>query len=177
MSLKNLQPINKDSTVNVFIEIPMGSHIKYEFNEELGVMEVDRFSMTTMGYPCNYGAILNTLGGDGDPLDVIMITRYPIMPGCLIKARVIGALLMVDESGEDEKILCLPTEKADRLYYGIDSYRNLPAIELDKIKHFFERYKDLDEGKWVKVEKWQDEKEAMKIIQDSIARFKNSNKG
>lgn len=174
MPFRNLPPINEDKTVNAFIEIPMGSHVKYEYSEDFKCIEVDRFSMTTMGYPCNYGSIHNTLGGDGDPLDVLVITRFPLVPNCIIKCRVIGVLLMTDESGQDEKIICLPTVKADKFYEKIHSYKDLPEIEIDKIKHFFERYKDLDHGKWVKIDQWQDEKEAFKIIEEGIQKFNSS---
>ena len=174
MPFKNLPAINDDKTINAFIEIPMHSHVKYEYNEEFNIIEVDRFSMTTMGYPCNYGSIHNTLGGDGDPLDVLVLTRFPLIPNCIIKARVIGVLLMTDESGIDEKILCVPTIKADKSYSNVNSYKDLHEIELDKIKHFFERYKDLDHGKWVKIEGWKDEKEAMKLIEASIQKYNSS---
>ena len=176
MPFKNLPPINNDKTINAFIEIPMYSNVKYEYNEDFKIIEVDRFSMTTMGYPCNYGSIHNTLGGDGDPLDVLVLTRFPLIPNCIIKARVIGVLLMTDESGTDEKILCVPMVKADKFYEKIHSYKDLPEIELDKIKHFFERYKDLDHGKWVKIDKWQDENEAMKVIEKSIEKFNSCGK-
>ena len=171
MSLQKLSPLNKDGTANVFIEIPFGSNVKYEYNSDLGMIEVDRFSMTSMSYPCNYGSIFNTLGGDGDPIDALVITRFPLIPNCIIKVRMIGVLFMTDESGTDEKILCIPTIKADKYYSNINTYTDLPQIELDKIKHFFERYKDLDEGKWVKVDRWGDENEAMKVISDGIKNF------
>lgn len=155
--------------VNVLIEVPMGSDpVKYEFDKELGTIAVDRFVQTAMFYPCNYGFIPSTLSKDGDPVDVLVVCNYPIIPGAIIKVRPIGVLIMEDESGMDEKILAVPTTKLDPYYSNINSYKDLPEIFIAKIKHFFESYKALEKGKWVRVDGWQDEKEAMKIIQEGI---------
>ena len=168
MKYNKIQPINKDNTVNILIEIPAGGNVKYEFNEETGFMEVDRFGVTTMHYPCNYGLIPNTLGGDGDALDALIITRTPLHPGVIIKGKVIGVLKMEDDGGQDEKIICVPTEKCDKLYSKTNSCDDLPDIEIEKIVHFFERYKDLEKGKWVKILGWGNCEEANKIVNESV---------
>jgi inorganic pyrophosphatase len=173
MLYKNISPKNKDDSVNIIIEIPADSTVKYEFDETIGAIVVDRFSMTTMSYPCNYGLIPNTLGGDEDPIDVLIVTRVPLAPGVVIKGRVIGVLKMTDEAGEDSKIICVPVTKADKLYENVNSFEDLPEIDRKKIKHFFERYKDLEEGKWVKVEGWGNSSEAMELVDESISRFEN----
>lgn len=174
MGYENIKAKNEDGTVNVIIEIPAGGMIKYEFDEESQTIQVDRFSMTTMAYPCNYGLIPNTLGGDEDPIDVLIITRFPLSPGVVIKGRVIGVLNMSDEGGEDAKIICLPTTKADKFYDNIKTLDDLPEIEKDKIKHFFEHYKDLETGKWVKIDSWGSVQEASKIIDESISSFETN---
>jgi inorganic pyrophosphatase len=169
MGYSNIEPKNKDGTVNVIIEIPADGMVKYELDWENEIVYVDRFSMTTMMYPCNYGSIPNTLGGDGDPIDVLMITRFPLVPGVVIKGRVIGVLKMSDEGGEDAKIICVPTSKADKLYDNIKNLNDLPEIEKNKIKHFFEHYKDLEPEKWVKIDSWGSGEDALKIIDDAIS--------
>lgn len=156
--------------VNVVIEISMGSDpVKYEVDKESGAVMVDRFMQTAMFYPCNYGFIPNTLSKDGDPVDVLVIANYPIIPGAVISCRPIGVLMMEDESGQDEKILALPTKKIDASLSHIEKLEDLPELTLAKIKHFFESYKALEKGKWVKVEGWHDETSAKKIIQEGIA--------
>jgi len=163
--MNNISSGNLPDEINVIIEIPMNSEgVKYEFNKKAGVIEVDRFMNVAMRYPCNYGYIPGTLGADGDPLDVLLIAQAPLLPGCLIKARVIGALEMEDESGMDEKIIALPTIKLDPLYANIQDISDLPEIQKKKIKHFFEHYKDLEEGKWVKVTGWLDANQAKDLI-------------
>lgn len=163
--MNNISSGNLPDEINVIIEIPMNSEgIKYEFNKKAGVIEVDRFMNVAMRYPCNYGYIPGTLGADGDPLDVLLIAQAPLLPGCLIKARVIGALEMEDESGMDEKIIALPTVKLDPLYANIQDINDLPEIQKKKIKHFFEHYKDLEEGKWVKVTGWLNSDQAKDLI-------------
>lgn len=163
--MNNISSGNLPDEINVIIEIPMNSEgVKYEFNKKYGVIEVDRFMNVAMRYPCNYGYIPGTLGADGDPLDVLLIAQAPLLSGCLIKARVIGALEMEDESGMDEKIIALPTVKLDPLYSDIRDINDLPEVQKKKIKHFFEHYKDLEEGKWVKVTGWLNSHQAKDLI-------------
>ncbi len=161
---------NAPDEINVIIEVPMGSDpVKYEFDKESGAIMVDRFVQTSMFYPCNYGFIPCTLSKDGDPVDVLVIANYPIIPGAVIKARPIGVLMMEDESGMDEKILAVPTTKLDPYFTNIKSYKDLPEILVNRIKHFFENYKALEKGKWVKVEGWEDELAAKIIINEGLA--------
>lgn len=160
---------NAPEEINVVIEVPMGSDpVKYELDKESGAIMVDRFVQTAMFYPCNYGFIPCTLSKDGDPVDVLVISNYPVVPGAVIKARPIGVLMMEDESGQDEKILAVPTTKLDPYFANIKSYKDLPEIFVSRIKHFFESYKALEKGKWVKVEGWQDVSKAKAIIQEGI---------
>ncbi len=160
---------NAPQEVNVVIEVPMGSDpVKYEFDKESGAIMVDRFVQTAMFYPCNYGFVPCTLSKDGDPVDVLVIANYPILPGAVIKVRPIGVLMMEDESGQDEKVLAVPTTKLDPYFSNIKSYKDLPEVLINRIKHFFENYKALEKGKWVKVGGWQDEDVAKKIIQEGI---------
>lgn len=171
MSLNNV-PTGKNppEEVNVVIEIPQGGEpIKYELDKDTGALFVDRVLSTSMRYPCNYGYIPNTLCGDGDPADVLVILGSPLVPGCVVKCRPIGVLKMSDESGEDAKLLAVPVSKTTKVYENITSYKDLPEIQLKQISHFFERYKDLEEGKWVKVEGWGDADEAKQEIIDAIA--------
>lgn len=160
---------NAPDEVNVIIEVPMGSDpVKYEFDKEAGAIVVDRFVQTAMFYPCNYGFIPCTLSKDGDPVDVLVIANYPIIPGAVIKARPIGVLMMEDESGQDEKILAVPTTKLDPYFADVKSYKDLPEVFINRIKHFFESYKALEKGKWVKVGGWQDEAKAKEIIKEGL---------
>ncbi|MEK6733926.1 MAG: inorganic diphosphatase [Pseudomonadota bacterium] len=159
--------------INVIIEVPMGSDpVKYEMDKDSGAIMVDRFVQTAMFYPCNYGFVPNTLSKDGDPVDVLVIANYPIIPGAVIKSRPIGVLVMEDESGQDEKILAVPTTKLDPYFSNISSYKDLPEIFINKITHFFENYKALEKGKWVKVSGWEDEKSAKNIITEGINSYK-----
>lgn len=173
MNLTKINP-GKDapSDINVVIEIPAQSTIKYEFDKEIGGIVVDRFLQTPMNYPLNYGFIPNTLAEDGDPIDVLVISRAPVIPGCLIRCRPIGVLNTKDEAGSDPKIICVPHSKIDRTYEDIQSYSQTPKILQEQIVHFFEHYKDLEKGKWVKVEDWEDKDAAEKYIMESIKRFK-----
>jgi inorganic pyrophosphatase len=160
--------------VNVIIEVPMGSEpIKYEMDKESGAMFVDRFLHTAMHYPCNYGFIPHTLSGDGDPADVLVVGRRPIMPGAVIPSRPIGVLLMEDEGGQDEKILAVPCARLHPFYNDVNSYKDLPQILTDQIAHFFAHYKDLEQNKWVKVLGWKDADVAAKMIEEAVARGKN----
>jgi inorganic pyrophosphatase len=155
--------------VNVVIEIPIGGEpVKYEVDKESGALYVDRFLHTAMYYPCNYGFIPHTLADDGDPVDVLVAGRQPVLPGAIVRARPVGALILEDEAGMDEKLLTVPVDDLHPYYSGISSYRNLPKILLDQISHFFEHYKDLEPTKWVKVHRWAEPDEAGRIIEKSI---------
>lgn len=155
--------------VSVIIEIGANAEpIKYEFNKELGLLQVDRFLSTSMTYPCNYGFVPNTCAGDGDPVDVLVLTQFPLVPGVLISVRPIGALLTKDEKGEDEKILAVPVSSVDSYYDDVKDYSDLPKNLLDKITHFFSHYKDLEKGKTVTVGKWVGMKEAKSIIENAV---------
>jgi len=158
--------------VNVIIEIPRENSVKYEFDKESGALFVDRFVQVAMGYPCHYGFIPHTLSGDGDPCDVLVVVDMPLVPGCVIKVRPIGVLLMEDESGFDEKILAVPIEKEHPYYAKIKSYKDLPEIVVKKISHFFENYKGLEGEKWVKVNGWEDAAKAKELIMEGIERAK-----
>ena len=164
---------NIPEEINVVIEItPETSPVKYEFDKESGFLVVDRVVQTPMYYPCNYGFIPNTLADDGDPTDVLVINSCPLIPGCMIKARPIAVLVMEDEAGMDEKILAVPTSKVNRLYDKINKLEDLPQSFIDQIKHFFERYKDLEKAKWVKVKGWESKEKAFEIIMSSVKNYK-----
>ena len=159
--------------VNVVIEIPQGGlPVKYEMDKASGALFVDRFLHTAMYYPGNYGFIPHTLSDDGDPCDVIVLNPTPVVPGCVIRSRPIGVLKMVDEAGGDEKIIAVPSSKLTQRYDKVHNYSDLPDITLQQIQHFFEHYKDLEKGKWVKVLRWGDADEARKLILEGIERAK-----
>jgi inorganic pyrophosphatase len=156
---------------NVIIEIPMDSMgVKYEMDKDSGAIFVDRFMKVAMYYPCNYGFIPHTLGGDGDPIDILLIAPYPIIAGAVVAARAVGVLIMEDESGQDEKIIAVPTVKIHPEFAHIQDINDVSASLKDKLKHFFERYKDLDQNKWVKVKGWEDKEAAKSIIQEAFVR-------
>jgi inorganic pyrophosphatase len=164
---------NPPDDVNVIIEVPIGGEpIKYEMDKASGALVVDRFLYTSMRYPGNYGFIPHTLSDDGDPCDVIVANTRAIVPGAVMSVRPVGVLLMEDESGGDEKILAVPSAKLTKRYENVVNYTQLPQITLDQIKHFFEHYKDLEPGKWVKVVRWGDADEARKLILEGIERAK-----
>lgn len=164
---------NPPEDVNVIIEVPMGSEpIKYELDKDSGAVFVDRFLHTAMTYPCNYGFIPHTLSQDGDPVDVLVVGRRPLMPGCVVGARPIGVLLMEDDKGPDEKILAVPAHRLHPFFDEVEEYTDLPEILRDQIKHFFEHYKDLEKGKWVKVQGWAGKAKATALIQEGISRAK-----
>lgn len=173
MLIKNIKT-GKDvpNNVNVIIEVSANSSepIKYELDKESGALFVDRFIATPMRYPCSYGFIPNTLSEDEDPIDVLVISEYPIASGCVIPCKPIGVLIMEDEKGADEKILAVPHEKMNSEYSELSEIDDIPVILLDKIKHFFEHYKDLEKGKWVKVSGFKDSKEAKNKILEGIKR-------
>lgn len=175
--MNNLQAIppgqNIPQDINVVIEIPAQTGpVKYEMNKDLGVICVDRFLSTPMYYPCNYGFMPGTLSEDGDPVDVLVLTPAPLVCGALIRCRPIGMLEMEDEHGIDAKILALPIEKLTPLYNSINTYADLPPEFLANIRHFFEHYKDLENGKWVKVKGWKDIDAAKNEIISSVERYK-----
>lgn len=164
---------NPPEDVNVIIEVPIGGEpIKYEMDKDSGALFVDRYLYTPMRYPGNYGFVPHTLCGDGDPMDVIIASTRPLMPGCVISCRPIGVLMMEDEGGQDEKIIAVPSSKLTKRYEKVADISDLPQITLDQIKHFFEHYKDLEGGKWVKVTGWGNVDEAKKLIVESIERAK-----
>lgn len=166
---------NAPRDVNVIIEVPMGSEpIKYEICKDSGAIVVDRFLHTSMVYPCNYGFIPHTLSGDGDPVDVLVVGRRPLMPGCVLAVRPIGVLLMKDEAGEDEKILAVPQTRLHPFYNEVNSYEDLPPILIQQIAHFFEHYKDLESKKWVEILGWKDADVAAEMISEGIKRAVDS---
>jgi inorganic pyrophosphatase len=157
---------------NVVIEIPMrGEPIKYELDKKTGAMFVDRFMSTAMHYPCNYGYIPKTLSGDGDPVDVLVITPVPLISGVVVRCRPVGMLKMTDEAGDDSKLLAVPVDKLCNLYRNVESPRDLPEQALAQIAHFFEHYKDLEPGKWVKVEDWVGPEEAKAEIMAGVKNY------
>jgi len=159
--------------INVIIEIPMhGEPVKYEVDKDTGALFVDRFMTTAMFYPTNYGYIPDTLSEDGDPVDVLVVTPVPLISGAVIRCRVVGMLKMTDESGVDAKLLAVPVDKLSKMYKDIETYKDMPEYLLSSIEHFFKHYKDLEEGKWVKVEGWEGPEAARNEIISSIARFK-----
>ena len=157
---------------NVIIEIPMRADpIKYEVDKDTGAVFVDRFMSTAMHYPCNYGYIPQTLSGDGDPCDVLVLSPVPLITGVVVRCRPIGMLKLDDEAGGDAKILAVPIDKLSSLYRNVKSPRDLPEITTRQIAHFFEHYKDLEPGKWVRVGNWVEAEDARAEIVESIARF------
>lgn len=163
----NKIPVGKNPPYdfNVIIEIPQGGYpVKYELDKESGALFVDRFLHTSMVYPSNYGFIPHTLSSDGDPCDVMVIGQTPVISGAIIRSRPIGALIMEDESGMDEKILAVPVDDLHPFYSKIQSYKDLPEILCEQIAHFFKHYKDLEKGKWVKIMKWVGPEEAAALI-------------
>ena len=164
---------NPPDDVNVIIEVPIGGEpIKYEMDKDAGALVVDRFLYTAMRYPGNYGFIPHTLSDDGDPCDVVIANTRAIIPGAIMNCRVVGALLMEDESGGDEKIIAVPSTKLTRRYENVQNYTDLPQITIEQIEHFFTHYKDLEPGKWVKIKRWVDAAEARALIQQGIERAK-----
>jgi inorganic pyrophosphatase len=159
--------------VNAIIEIPLGGEpVKYELDKASGALFVDRFLHTAMTYPANYGFIPHTLSEDGDPCDIMVVGPTRVVPGVVIRSRPIGALLMEDDKGLDEKILAVPVDDLHPFHSGIVSYRQLPDILTEQIAHFFTHYKDLEKGKWAKVGRWAEAEEATKMIVEAIERAK-----
>lgn len=175
MALMNV-PTGKDvpNDFNVIIEIPMqGDPVKYEVDKESGAIFVDRFMGTAMQYPCNYGYIPHTLSDDGDPVDVLVITPVPLLPGVVVCCRPLGILMMTDEAGIDGKLLAVPVNKVCGLYQHLKTYQDISAWRLSMIAHFFEHYKDLDKGKWVKIDGWAGLDEAKEEILSGVQRYNN----
>ena len=164
---------NPPEDVNVVIEVPIGGEpIKYELDKAAGTLVVDRFLYTAMRYPGNYGFVPHTLSEDGDPIDVLVANTRPIAPGAVINVRPIGVLRMEDDAGADEKIIAVPTPRVTQRYAHVMNYSDLPEITLQQIQHFFEHYKDLEPGKWVKMLGWGDAATARALIEAAVARAK-----
>ena len=162
---------NPPEDVNVIVEVPMGGQpIKYELDKDAGTLVVDRFLHTPMSYPGNYGFVPHTLSDDGDPIDVLVANTRELVPGCVINVRPIGVLIMEDNEGEDEKILAVPSHALTKRYDNVKDYSDLPEITVQQIEHFFEHYKDLEPGKWVRLGGWQDADKAKQMIVDAIER-------
>jgi inorganic pyrophosphatase len=176
MSLDNVTPGNKvPEQFNVIIEIPMNADpVKYEVDKATGAIFVDRFMSTAMHYPTNYGYVPKTISGDGDPVDVLVITPVPLIPGVVVPCRPIGILKMLDEAGEDGKILAVPTDKILSIYTQWQKPEDLNPLRLKTIAHFFEHYKDLEVGKWVKILGWEGPESAKKEILDGIANYQKA---
>lgn len=173
MSLKDIPPgKNPPEDIYVVVEIPQGSGIKYEVDKETGAVFVDRFLFTAMYYPFNYGFIPQTLADDGDPVDVLVISREAVVPGSVIRCRPIGMLEMRDEEGIDTKLIAVPHSKLDPTYENVKTVDDLPEIVKERIKHFFEHYKELEPGKWVKVENWKGVQSAIEEIKKGIENYK-----
>lgn len=172
-------PVGKDvpENVNVVIEIPVGGQpVKYEMDKESGALFVDRFMHSAMRYPANYGFIPHTLSDDGDPVDVLVISPVPFVPLSVVRCRPIGMMLMEDESGGDEKLVAVPVSKLHPSSDAYKEYTDLPEQLLAEIKHFFEHYKDLEKGKWVKVAGWKSAAEAKQAVLDGVARYNKESK-
>ena len=163
------------NNVNVIIEIPAHSDpVKYEVDKDTGAMFVDRFMATAMFYPCNYGYVPHTLSEDGDPLDVLVVTPYPVVPGSVIRCRPVGILNMTDEAGKDAKLVAVPHTKLTKIYDNVKDINDLPELLLAQIKHFFEHYKELEAGKWVKVDGWDGAEAAKAEIIKSVEAYENA---
>ena len=175
MSLHNVSPGERaPAEFNVIVEIPMNADpVKYEIDEESGAMFVDRFMATSMHYPCNYGYIPETLSEDGDPCDVLVITPYPLLPGVVVTCRPIGVLNMEDEAGGDAKLLAVPIDKILPIYTHWQKPEDMHDLRLQQIQHFFEHYKDLEAGKWVKVKGWEGPESAKEEIRQGVASYRN----
>ena len=177
MSLDKVHPgKNAPEAFNVIIEIPMNADpVKYEVDKESGAIFVDRFMGTAMHYPTNYGYVPKTIAGDGDPVDVLVITPFPLIPGVVVPCRPIGILLMEDEGGQDGKVLAAPTDKILPIYAHWQKPEDMNELRLRTIAHFFEHYKDLEKGKWVKIKGWEGPESAKKEIMDGIAAYHKAN--
>ena len=165
---------NPPNDINVIIEVPVGGQpIKYELDKESGVLVVDRFLHTPMFYPGNYGFVPHTLSEDGDPIDVLICNTRQLVPGCVINVRPVGVLVMEDNAGQDEKVIAVPSAHLTKRYSHIHTHTDIPDITLEQIEHFFEHYKDLEPGKWVKIGDWHGADDAKQLIQAAIDRAGN----
>ena len=161
--------------INVIIEIPQNADpVKYEVDKDSGALLVDRFMATAMHYPCNYGYVPHTLCGDGDPADVLVIAPFGLVPGSVVRVRPVGVLEMTDEAGQDSKVLGVPVSKLCPLYDHVQEPGDLPPLVLEQIGHFFEHYKDLEKGKWVKIDGWKGAEAARQEILDAVERYRNA---
>jgi inorganic pyrophosphatase len=166
---------NPPENINVIVEVPIGGEpVKYEFDNASGALFVDRILHTPMRYPANYGFVPHTLGDDGDPLDALVVARSPFIPGSVVRVRPIGVLLMEDEKGGDEKLLCVPVDTTFPYYADVGDRADLPTIVMQQIEHFFAHYKDLEPGKWVRILGWGDATKAREIILAAIEHARKS---
>ena len=162
---------NPPDDVNVIIEVPVGGQpIKYELDKDAGTLVVDRFLYTPMSYPGNYGFVPHTLSDDGDPIDVLVCNTRQLVPACVINVRPVGVLIMEDNAGQDEKVIAVPSHALTKRYDHVRNATDLPQITLQQIEHFFEHYKDLEPGKWVKIGDWHGADDAKKLIVEAIER-------
>lgn len=169
MNIKNLSAgKNPPEEINVFIEIPQGVSVKYELDKESGVIFVDRFLYTEMDYPFNYGFVPNTIAGDGDPVDVLVLSTKPVVPGVVIPSKPIGMLEMTDEAGVDEKVIAVPLAKINPTFGKYNDVSELPQELKDTIKHFFEHYKEKEPNKWVKIKDWKGKEVAVEVIRKAL---------
>jgi inorganic pyrophosphatase len=174
ISFDSVEVGDPSKAINIVVEIPKGSSIKYEFDTATGLLFVDRKLYTAMNYPFNYGFIPKTLEMDGDPVDALILGEDPVVPLSIVKSRPIGVLLTEDEEGQDSKVIATPVPKIDPTFSKIDDIKDLPEYIENQITHFFEHYKELEEGKFVKVKGWEGKQGAVKKITESIQRFKGS---
>ena len=164
---------NPPEDVNVIIEVPLGGQpIKYELDKDAGTLVVDRFLYTPMSYPGNYGFVPHTLSEDGDPIDVLVINTRELVPGCVINVRPVGVLIMEDNAGQDEKVIAVPSHALTKRYDHVLTISDLPEITKEQIEHFFEHYKDLEPGKWVKIGDWHGTEIAKQLVVEAIDRAK-----
>ncbi len=170
--------VNPPWDINAVIENPYGGEpVKYEVDKESGATVVDRFLHTAMFYPGNYGFVPHTLSGDGDPVDILVVGRVAVVPGAILRSRPVGVLVMEDEAGEDEKIIAVPVDKLYPYYSGVNTYKDLPEIELDRMSHFFAHYKDLEKGKWARILRWGGPDEAAAMINKGVDRARSQAAG
>lgn len=172
MDISKIKVGSVPDKINAIIEIPYGSSVKYELDKDSGAVFVDRIMASAVYYPANYGFIANTLADDGDPVDILVLCEYPIQAGAVIPCRLIGVLVMEDESGMDEKLLAVPVSKVDARFEDIKSLQDLPKASLARIKNFFETYKILEPNKWVKVQDFRDSAAAVAILERAIKNYK-----
>lgn len=172
MDISKIKLGQNPDKINAIIEIPYGSNVKYELDKESGAICVDRVLYSAVFYPANYGFVPNTLADDGDPIDILVLNEYPFQAGCVVPCRLIGVLMMEDESGFDEKLLAVPISKIDPRYNDIKTVEDLPKATLNRIKNFFETYKLLEPGKWVKVSDFQDVQKAKELLEKAMKNYK-----